>query len=86
MDCAEESSGSSIIARGDCPVKLEISGEVFDQMPRLVERFVVIACLLAAGFRRDDQDDTCSFQPAGHRRIGAIALVGRHYIGRDLIQ
>ena len=55
-------------------------------MARLVERFVIIVRHLAVGFRRDDRDDICSFQPVPHPRIGVIAFVGEQYIGRDLFQ
>ena len=46
MDCAEEVAGGFIVACGDGAVLLEPGEEVFDQVARLVEFFIVSRLIL----------------------------------------
>ena len=65
---------------------LEFFEEVFDQMPCLVERLVVVSRYLAVGFLRDDRLTIGGLQRVKLPCIGVIALVGELNFGFDLAQ
>lgn len=77
MDGAEEVAGGFIVACGDGVVLLEPGEEVFDQVARPVEFFIVIALDLAVAFRRDDGRFPGCGQRRDHTLIGVVAFIGK---------
>ena len=81
MDCTEKSDGSFVVTGGYCPVILELFKEVFDQMPRLVERLVIVSLNFSVGFRRYNDLFSGQNQRLNHPRVGVISFVGEQNWG-----
>ncbi len=47
VDCAEEVSGGFVVARSDGTILFEFGEEIFDQVARFVEFFIVFALFKA---------------------------------------
>ena len=73
------------VPRGEAAEVFESREAAFDAVSLFIEVFIVLALLLAIGFRRDDRDGTHRFDMLDDR-IGVVALVGQHVLGRSLSQ
>jgi hypothetical protein len=73
-----------VIAGGDGTVLLELAEEVFDQVARGIELFVVVAWLFAGGFGRDDRGLAGLRQRFNHARVSIESLIGNHGVRGDL--
>ena len=69
MDAAEEVGGGFIVARCDAPELFQLGEEVFNQVARFIEFFVVFSLFDAIGFWRDDDVDARFFQEINHSFI-----------------
>ena len=86
MNTGQEASRGLVVAGGDGPKLLELSEEVLDQMPGLVEVFVKGARRLA-GFARWDDGRLAGFgQRFEHALVGIERLVGNQRLSLQLRQ
>ena len=76
IDGAEKVYGAFIIAGGDRAERFESGEEVLDQMPRLVQVFIVYAGDLSVGLGRDDDGFSRLLQWLDHPFIGIKGLIG----------
>ncbi|VAV99030.1 hypothetical protein MNBD_ALPHA07-784 [hydrothermal vent metagenome] len=86
MDCPEKCGGSFVVAGGYCPVMFKFFKEVFDQMPRLVERLIIVSLNFSVSFRRNNdlfsgQSKRLYHPRIGHPRIGVISFVSEQNRG-----
>lgn len=77
----EEVAGSFVVASGDGAVEFEFGKEVFDQVPLLIEFFVVFALLFAVGLGWDHCGFSCSGQGKQYPLIGVKAFIGEQNVG-----
>ncbi len=59
MYCAEKSSGSFVVTSGYCSVMLQFFKEILNQMPRFIEKCVIIPLNFAIGFWWDNNLFSC---------------------------
>ena len=86
MDAGQEASRGLVVAGGNRPELLELSEEVLDQMPGLVELLIKGAGCLP-GFPRWDDCCLASFsQRLDHPHVGIKRLVGDERLGLKLGQ
>ena len=69
IDCPEEISGGFVVARRDGAIVLEFGKEMFDQVARFIEFFVVFPLFHAAGFWRDDTLNARLLQQVQHALV-----------------
>jgi hypothetical protein len=84
--CSEEVSGGFVVARGDASEEFEFGEEVFDQVARFVEFFIVFPLHLSVRFGRNDGLFPSSLQEFQHPLVGVEAFVGNHRVGFQLRQ
>jgi hypothetical protein len=82
----EEVSGGFVVACGDTSEQLEFGEEVFNQVTRFVEFFIVLALNFSVFFRRDDSLFSRLLQGFEYPFVGVEALVGDHRFGFELRQ
>ena len=76
MDGTKEVAGRLVIACRNGPVWFEACEEVFNQVPRLVQVFIVYAGDLSVGLGRDDNGFSRLLQWLDHPFIGIKGLIG----------
>ncbi len=85
-ECSEEVAIGFVVACSDGAEQFEFGEEVLDEVPGLVEFFVVGALLFAIGFWRNDCEFTGFLQGFQHTPVGIEAFVGDQRTGSDLRQ
>src|SRR5205814_7364454 len=84
--CSSDLSGGLVVSGSDGAILLELAEEVLDEVPGLVDLFVVIALDFAVALWRDDGGFPCRAQRFDDALVGIEGFVGQQSIGRHLRQ
>ncbi len=84
IDCAEEISGGFVVARSDGAILFEFGKEMFYQVARFIEVFVVFPLFDAAGFWRVLLASSRRLQKVKNARLRIEGFVRKH--GFDFIK
>jgi hypothetical protein len=83
---SQEVSGSFIVACGDAPELLEFGEEIFDQVARFVQVFVVGAGCFSVGFWRYDNIFSGPFEWVYDSLIGIEGFISKDCFSRNIRQ
>ena len=83
---AEEVSGGFVIACVNSAELLEFEEEALDQMPGLVEFFIVLTRLFPVGFWRNNGLDPLLFKNVQDTLVGIKGFVGEQRVGFQIGQ